>query len=81
MKDVGRADVFVGQIDRRQLAKLRAIDEHRAVIFPMDGNDRVHLIIACIFGDEDFADGGCIEPVKTLESYFEQVQAATAGDH
>ncbi|KPG95208.1 hypothetical protein AEQ67_21675 [Pseudomonas sp. RIT-PI-q] len=81
MKDVRRGDVFVREIDRRQLAELRAIDEHCAVIFPMGGNDRVHLLITCIFSDEDFANGSCIEPVKTLEGYFEQVQAPTAGDH
>ncbi|MNP55705.1 hypothetical protein D3C76_1503700 [compost metagenome] len=80
MKDVGRLDVAVGQVDRCQLPQLRLIDEHPAMALPVGGNGFMHSIVAGIFGDKDFANGRCVVPIKTLERELQQIEPTTAGD-
>ncbi|MNP52402.1 hypothetical protein D3C76_1467960 [compost metagenome] len=81
MEDVARADVFVRQIDGRQLTQLWTIDEHRAVILPVGWNDRMNPFVTCILGNEHFADGRRIESIEALECGLEQIKATTACDH
>ncbi|MNI61387.1 hypothetical protein D3C73_1166570 [compost metagenome] len=81
MEDIARADVFVRQVDRRQLTQLGSIDEDRTVILPVGWNHRVNPFVTCILGDEHFADGRRIESIEALECGLEQIKATTACDH
>ncbi|MNT70171.1 hypothetical protein D3C72_2085280 [compost metagenome] len=81
MEDIARADVFVRQVDRRQLTQLGSIDEDRTVILPVGWNHRVNPFVTCILGDEHFANGRRIESIEALECGLEQIKATTACDH
>jgi hypothetical protein len=48
---------------------------------PASRDDRMYGIVACIFGDEDFANGSRIEAVKAFKGRLEQIKTATAGNH
>ncbi|MNH17438.1 hypothetical protein D3C79_771100 [compost metagenome] len=79
MEDVRRLDVAVRQVDRRQLPKLGAVDEHRAVGFPVLGYGTVNSVVTGVLGNEDLANGRCVVAIEALKGFLEQIEPTAAG--